>query len=457
MTTLTFSTRSTLAAGLSPFTLAAGDFNGDGRPDLVASGGNDTRSVLVLLNNGSGSFLSQTPFAVGDDPEDVKVGDFNADGRLDLAVANNGDASVSVLLNNGSGGFLPQSVFATGLSPFSIAVSDFNSDGRLDLAVGSESVNGSVSVLLNSVLLNNGSGGFLPQSIFAVSGSPFSIAVGDFNGDSRPDITAANFGTSATSFSDASVSVLLNNGSGGFLPQITFPFERSPGAVAVADLNGDGKLDIATANSGGSATVLINTTVFPTPTPTPTDGVLGTALPPINFRVNRGVVLRSTRRNRVLQGTPRKDRLFGSASGDRLIGRQSDDQIIGDRGNDTLNGDAGNDVLIGGAGADLLDGGTGRDMFVYERVSDGNDAIVGFRVRQDLIDLRQIFSQSAFQVAGASDFSRLQQFVRLSQVGASTRIQIDADGVGARTNFVTLATLRNLPQRFITSRDFVVR
>ncbi|MBD2091790.1 type I secretion C-terminal target domain-containing protein [Microcoleus sp. FACHB-1515] len=94
---------------------------------------------------------------------------------------------------------------------------------------------------------------------------------------------------------------------------------------------------------------------------------------------------------------------------------------------------------------------------MYERVNDGNDAIVGFRIGQDLIDLRQIFRQPAFQVEGASDVNRLQQFVRLGQVGAATRIQIDADGVGSGTNFVTLATLRNTPQGLITSRDFVVR
>ena len=112
----------------------AGDFNGDGRPDLAVAnyGSND---VSVLLGNGDGTFQPQVTYAVGSSPVALVAGDFNGDGRPDLAVANYGANDVSVLLGNGDGTFQPQVTYAVGSSPTALVAGDFNGDGRTDLAV----------------------------------------------------------------------------------------------------------------------------------------------------------------------------------------------------------------------------------------------------------------------------------------------------------------------------------
>jgi hypothetical protein len=134
----------------------------------------------VLLGNGMGSFGTATSFAVGSTPRSVAVGDFNGDGRPDLATANGGSSNVSVLLGNGMGSFGTATSFEVGSAPGSVAVGDFNGDGRPDLAtanIGSSTV---------SVLLGNGTGSFGTATSFAVGLSPWSVAVGDFNADRIP-------------------------------------------------------------------------------------------------------------------------------------------------------------------------------------------------------------------------------------------------------------------------------
>jgi hypothetical protein len=256
----TVSTGSPFAAGMEPEAVAVGDFNGDGIQDLaIANSGSS--NLTVLLGNGSGGFAAATgsPFAVGAHADSVAVGDFNGDGIQDLAVANGLDNSATVLLGNGSGGFATASgsPFAAGTYPLSVAVGDFNGDGIQDLAVASQS-SGNVTVLLG-----NGSGGFAPApgSPFAVQGNPGSVAVGDFNGDGIQDLATANQNADT-------LTVLLGNGSGGFsaIPDSPLAAGTLPGAIVVADFNGDGIEDLAVSNyASGNVTVLLGFVVGNTP------------------------------------------------------------------------------------------------------------------------------------------------------------------------------------------------
>jgi uncharacterized protein (TIGR03437 family) len=250
--TLTPDSGSPFAAGSSPIFAAIADFNRDGHQDLAITN-EESNNVTVLLGNGLGGFTaaSGSPFAVGVDPAFVAVGDFNGDGRPDLAVSNQADGTVSVLLGNGSGGFTtaPGSPITVGEAPVSLAVGDFNGDGHPDLAIANEE---SSTV---TVLLGNGFGEFFaaPDSPFTVGADPRWLAIADFNGDGHPDLATANV-------EDNTVTVLLGNGSGGFTAATGSPFAAGsvPASLAVADLNGDGHLDLAIANEMSSnITVLL--------------------------------------------------------------------------------------------------------------------------------------------------------------------------------------------------------
>jgi FG-GAP-like repeat/IPT/TIG domain/FG-GAP repeat len=238
---LSFGAAAHYPTGRGPVAIAVGDFNGDGTQDLVTANANDG-TVSVLLGTGSGGFAARTDFATGHDPRDVAVGDFNGDGAQDLATANGASNTVSVLLGDGHGGFAAKTDFATGPFPCAIAVGDFNGDGALDLATADFGGYPLAEGDTVSVLLGNGSGGFAPRNDFATGPSPYDVAVGDFNGDGMQDLV-----TVFTEDFSGEAGVLLNDGAGGFAAMRTFPTYLEPTAVAVGDMNGDGRQDLVTA------------------------------------------------------------------------------------------------------------------------------------------------------------------------------------------------------------------
>ena len=129
-----------------PYSIVVADFNGDKKPDLAVTNFSDG-SVSVLLGKGDGTFLEKHDYATGDGPFTVAQGDFLGNGNLDLVTANNSN-TVSVLLGNGDGTFQPVQNYRAGYSPASVVVGDFNHDGRPDLAVANRG-DSTISVLLN--------------------------------------------------------------------------------------------------------------------------------------------------------------------------------------------------------------------------------------------------------------------------------------------------------------------
>ena len=188
------------AAGSNLFSVAVGDFNGDGPADLAVADAGGGR-VSVLLGNGDGTFQTAVNYftAPGSFPLSVAVGDFNTDGHPDLAVAND-DGTVSVLLGNGDGTFQASVQYVTGAPADSVAVGDFNGDGHPDLAPWRH-------VARVSVLLGIGDGTFPASVKYAAGASPDSVGVGVFNRDGHADLAVAND-------SSGNVSVLLGNGDG---------------------------------------------------------------------------------------------------------------------------------------------------------------------------------------------------------------------------------------------------
>jgi hypothetical protein len=246
-------TNSELATLNSPTFIAAGDFNGDGIPDLaVVNYYSD--SVTILVGNGDGTFTTKSTVQTGPDPVSVAVGDFNGDGVLDLAVPNLTENTVTVLLGNGDGTFSPIGTSpATGAAPESITVADFNGDGILDLAVinvcGNDPNCQSFASTV-TILLGNGDGTFTPVAAsLAVGDDPESIAVGDFNGDGIPDLAIPNSWNN--NVPDDTVTIFLGNGDGTFTPTATSPTGFNPDSIVVGDFNGDGIPDLAVSNALG--------------------------------------------------------------------------------------------------------------------------------------------------------------------------------------------------------------
>jgi hypothetical protein len=234
--------------GYSSYSVGIGDVNGDGRPDLATANA-DGSTVSVLLGNGDGTFGANSDFVTGDSPRSIVMGDMNGDDKLDLATANLNSNNVSVLLGDGNGTFSGHSDYATGSLPRWLAIGDLNGDGRPDLAVATY-IFGSNTV---SVLLGNGDGTLGVKSDYATGNSPVSVAIGDLNGDGRPDLAVANSGAS-------SASVLIGSGDGAFGAKNDHTTGSSPTSVAIGDLNGDGNRDVAVANGGANTvSVLINT------------------------------------------------------------------------------------------------------------------------------------------------------------------------------------------------------
>ncbi len=235
----------TFPAGVNPVGAARGDFNQDGRLDVVVTNGGSPGSVSVLLANGPGLFASPVSYPVGNDPVQVAVGDLDGDGFLDLVVTEFSSNNIAILKGQAGGAFGPPGFIGVGPGPGGLALADLNLDGRLDIVVSNYLAN-TVSVLLNT------GGGFSGPVSFTVGTNPASVAAGDVNGDGKPDLVVDLRSTDA-------VKVLFGDGLGGFLPgpSVSLPPGSSPTGLVLADFDGDGDLDAATSNSNASTVSIL--------------------------------------------------------------------------------------------------------------------------------------------------------------------------------------------------------
>jgi len=205
-------------------------------------------SFTVEAEGGSAIYDSSVIYAAGAEPTSLVAAELDGNRGLDLAVASAYDGEVATYFNNGAGVFSPGVSYSVGFSPYSVVAGDIDADGDVDLAAAVES---SEYFGWVAILLNHGDGTFGPILDIPTTGGPIAVCVVDLDGDGDLDLATAN-----DVFGD--VSVLFNNGDSTFSPGADYPVGPWPLAICSADLDGDGDADLATAKAGGDVTVLFN-------------------------------------------------------------------------------------------------------------------------------------------------------------------------------------------------------
>ena len=248
----TFGTQTIYSTGASslPSSVSVVDVNNDNKSDIISLNGN-LDNVGVLYNRGNGTFTSQTAYSTGSGsaPRSMVVADVNNDGKPDIITGNYNTNNIGVLLNTGNGTFTNPTTYPTGngSNPNWVTAADINNDSKPDIIVSNSNTNNI------GILFNIGNGTFNNQTTYSIAPNnwPTSVAVGDVNGDSIPDIVA-------TIITSASVDVFLGIGNGIFTAPINYIIYAQVGSLLMLDVNSDNKLDLVVTEFAGNVRIFLN-------------------------------------------------------------------------------------------------------------------------------------------------------------------------------------------------------
>ena len=258
-TDTSFETKIDFAVGADPYHSIVTDADNDGKPDVITAN-YSSNNISLLKNNstpGTVAFLGQTGNVTGDQPIAIAYGDLDGDGKQDIAVTNSNSSHISVYINTSSVGNISYGSkvdFQTGTNPRGISIRDIDLDGKPDIIVTNFSSN-SISVLRNTSL---GSGviTFAAQQIYSTGMGPLGVFVSDIDGDNKPDIAVTNVQSDNVSIFK---NIGLNPGNLTLAAKQDFSTGSQPVSVFINDLNNDNKPDMAISNSAStSVSVIIN-------------------------------------------------------------------------------------------------------------------------------------------------------------------------------------------------------
>ncbi|TAH15273.1 MAG: DUF4347 domain-containing protein [Oscillatoriales cyanobacterium] len=358
-TTPTFATKVDFTTGTQPTSVSIGDINGDGKPDLATANFSNTASILLNTTTGATTptFNPKVDFTTGSGSTSVSIGDFNGDNKPDLAVSNQNTNNVSILLNTTTTGattptFATKVDFTVASQATSVSIGDFNGDNKPDLALV-QRLGNIVSIFLNTTTTGATTPTFATKVDFTTGFSPFSVSIGDINGDGTTGATTPTFatkvdfttGTQPTSVSIGDIngdglpdlavanrnsntaSILLNTTAANattptFATKVDFTTGTNPQSVSIGDINGDGLPDLALANNGSNtASILLNTTAKVTAvTATTADGSYGVGSTiAITVTFDAAVDVTGTPRLQLETGTTDRFATYVSGSGGTVL------------------------------------------------------------------------------------------------------------------------------------------
>jgi len=476
--------------------LYIGDFNGDGKSDILRQekghwADDLTRSAEVLLSQGDGNFTRITldeNFALKGDHTNLYIADFNGDGKSDILRQEKGEwddddiNTANVLLSQGDGNFqlirLDEN-FALKGDLTNLYIGDFNGDGKSDILRQEKGHWAEDKSRTAEILLSQGNGNFNRITLYEglnLRGDLTNLYIGDFNGDGQSDIFRQEKGEwDDDDIRTAEIFLFQDNVNFNFFITRTliqgYLFKGDLTNLYIGDYNGDGKSNIYRQKKGdltnlyvedldgdgfdeilvqlesaGSPTsrVLFWDTQYRLPSALQVDGQSG-QLHIADYDgdgQNDDILIQRSGNNQALLYSltlGSNDYLQGGAGNDPLSGGNGNDGLYGHGGNDSLNGDSGNDTLHGGAGNDLLNGGKGRDMLYG---NEGSDTFVLARgIGWDTIDDFENGTDS-IRLGGGLSFDDL----TIASQGNSTSIKASGE---------VLAILSGIDPGQIDASDFV--
>ena len=269
----TFAGSTNFTAATSPAGIAVGDIAGTGGRDLVVANFN-SGSVSVFLQTapGSGQYQSGVSYSTGGNPNEVTLGDVNGDGKLDIVIADDASSGRIVILPQdpaNPGKFLSAIALTTPNAASGLAVGDLNGDGKLDIAAATSDGNGNNGAVMVFYQDPATPGSFPTSASVAAGAQPITVKIADMNGDGAADLVAANFGAGTDGVGSSGVSIALQDAAnpGTFFAPVTYAAQAGTIHLAIADIDGDTRPDVVTANLGpapsGSVSVLLQDATRP--------------------------------------------------------------------------------------------------------------------------------------------------------------------------------------------------